>query len=94
MEGSLAFAYKKDTNDIGPTFLFFFDAMKEGERVDLRGVQHKLKGGEMSLKEKREFLISSKDGIQALIHVCITELSSASESDGSAKIWLNFFSTY
>ena len=36
--GSLAFAYQKDPADKGPTFLFFFDGMKEGEKLDVKGL--------------------------------------------------------
>ena len=91
-KGSFAFAYQKDAADDGPTFLYFFDGMKEGEKLSIKGIETKIKSSEMTLKEKKDMILATRDGISALIKIVLKVLRESKEN--SAKNWLDFFAMY
>ena len=75
-QGSLAFAYEKDPEQGGLTFIFYFDGLREGaQKYDVKIIESKIKGTEITFADKLK-LIEEREmsGKTALFSVVKTHL--------------------
>ena len=92
-QGSLAFAYEKDPESGGLTFLFFFDGLREGaQKYDVKLLEAKIKSTEVTFADKLK-LIEEREmsGKLTLLSVVKTHLQEQI-GEPNAKVWLDSLS--